>query len=74
MKVKMFSAAWCSACKSIKPLVEGLAEVEYIDVDTEDGMGLAAKHGVRGLPTIVKEDGSALSSSNPTKVKEFLGA
>ena len=72
--VKLFSAAWCSACKSVKPIVEGLANVEYVDIDTPEGMELSAKYGVRGLPTMVREDGKILVGSDVNKIKEFLGA
>ena len=73
-KVQLFGAAWCSACKSLKPIAEKLAEVEYVDIDTPEGMELSVKHGIRGLPTMVREDGKVLVGSDMTKVKEFLGA
>lgn len=72
--VKLFGAAWCSACKSLKPIAEKMANVEYVDIDTPEGMELSAKHGIRGLPTMVREDGKVLVGSDMAKVKEFLGA
>ena len=43
--------------------------VEYVDIDTPEGMELSAKHGIRGLPTMVREDGKVLVGSDMTKVK-----
>ncbi|QEG09055.1 hypothetical protein HWC29_gp131 [Aeromonas phage 4_4572] len=71
--VKFFTAAWCVNCKNIKPVVEQYANVEYVDIDTEAGMEAASKLGIRGIPTLVKEDGEKISGANIHKVKEFLG-
>ena len=72
-KVKFFTAAWCSACKNVKPFVEQNAEVEFVDIDTAEGHEQASKLGIRGLPTLVKEDGSRITSGNLNDVKAFLG-
>lgn len=72
-KVKFFTAAWCVNCKNIKPFVEQNAEVEYVDIDTEAGMEEASSRGIRGIPTLVREDGEVLVGANLYKVKEFLG-
>lgn len=53
-----FSAAWCGPCKSIAPVIEGLAE-DYADrvtvatVDVDDNPRLAARYGVRSVPTVM---------------------
>jgi thioredoxin 1 len=53
-----FSAAWCGPCKSIAPVIEGLAK-DYADrvtvatVDVDDNPRLAAQYGVRSVPTVV---------------------
>jgi thioredoxin 1 len=53
-----FSAAWCGPCRSIAPVIEGLAS-EYADrvtvatVDIDESPRLAAKYGVRSVPTVM---------------------
>jgi thiol-disulfide isomerase/thioredoxin len=61
MKVLMFSAQWCSACKSSRPFVEKEVErlgiqFEYVDVDIDSGAELSEKYNVRSLPTLVGVD------------------
>jgi thioredoxin 1 len=57
-----FSAAWCGPCRSIAPVIEGLAG-EYADrvtvatVDIDDNPRLAAKYGVRSVPTVMLFEG-----------------
>jgi thioredoxin 1 len=52
-----FWAAWCGPCKSIAPLLEDMADeqaetlkIAKIDVDTH--AELAARFGVRSIPTL----------------------
>ncbi len=53
-----FSAAWCGPCRSIAPVIENLAK-DYADrvtvatVDIDDNPRLAAKYGVRSVPTVM---------------------
>lgn len=49
--IKLFGAEWCQACKLIKPLLERIGDVEYIDVDSD--MEQTAKYGIRNLPTYI---------------------
>src|SRR5688572_32327355 len=57
-----FSAAWCGPCRSIAPVIEGLAN-EYADrvtvatVDIDDNPRLAAQYGVRSVPTVMMFEG-----------------
>ena len=53
-----FSAAWCGPCKSIVPVIEGLADdyanrVTVATVDVDDNPRLAARYGVRSVPTVM---------------------
>lgn len=53
-----FSAAWCGPCKSIAPVIEGLADdyanrVRVATVDVDDNPRLAARYGVRSVPTVM---------------------
>jgi thioredoxin 1 len=53
-----FSAAWCGPCRSIAPVIEGLANdysgrVTVATVDIDDNPRLAARYGVRSVPTVM---------------------
>jgi thioredoxin 1 len=57
-----FSAAWCGPCRSIAPVIEGLANdyvgrVTVATVDIDDNPRLAAQYGVRSVPTVMFFDG-----------------
>lgn len=49
IKVKQFSASWCSGCKVLSKNLEG-KDIEYIDI--EDNIELSAKLGVRQIPML----------------------
>ena len=52
-EIIMFTGPNCSACKTMKPLVEELSNARIVDV-TQDH-ALAARYGIRGgLPAFVK--------------------
>ncbi len=67
-----FWAPWCGPCKSLKPLLEKLA-AEYggkfllAKVNSDDNQELAARYGVRGIPSV-----KAFVDGEP--VDEFSGA
>ena len=53
--IVMFHASWCGPCKSMKPLVESLAEKHkfvLLGVDGGEEGELARQQGVRGVPTL----------------------
>ena len=66
--MKYFSATWCGPCKAFKPIMNEIANegysVEFIDVD--QSQELAAKYGVRSVPTTIIEEGG-------TEVNRFVG-
>ena len=53
-----FWAPWCGPCKSIGPLIEGLAET-YKDraviakINVDENQKAASAYGVRSIPTII---------------------
>jgi thioredoxin 1 len=67
-----FSAAWCVPCRSIAPVIEGLAK-DYVDrvtvatVDIDDNPRLAAQYGVRSVPTVMLFEGGGVK-------RVFVGA
>ena len=66
--MKYFSATWCGPCKVFKPVMTEIAgeghSVQFIDVD--QSQDLAARYGVRSVPTVVIEE-------NGVEVDRFVG-
>jgi len=60
-----FGAAWCGPCVAVAPIIRDFA-VEYEDrvtiatVDVEAHPELAARYGVRSLPTIMLLEGGEI--------------
>jgi thioredoxin 1 len=67
MKALKFSASWCGPCKMLTKNLEskGIKLAEY---DIDDHTDLAAKYGVRSVPTIVFTDNEG------NKLEAFVGA
>jgi len=67
-----FWAPWCGPCKSLKPVLEKLA-AEYggkfllAKINSDDNQELAARYGVRGIPSVK-------AFVNGAPVDEFSGA
>ncbi len=58
-----FSASWCGPCKSMSPIVEGVANMlkerfNTIKIDIDSVPTIAADYGIRSVPTmmLVKND------------------
>ena len=52
-----FWAPWCGPCRTMAPVFERAAkELEprfrFVKVNTDDEQALAARHGIRGIPTL----------------------
>lgn len=52
-----FSATWCGACKTMKPVFEEVAgemsEITFASVDVDVVSSLAARYNISGIPTFV---------------------
>jgi thioredoxin 1 len=53
-----FWAPWCGPCRALAPRLEQVArkfdgQVQVRKLNVDDAPGLAAAHGVRGIPTLI---------------------
>ncbi len=53
-----FTATWCGPCKLLSPIVEELAseydgKVKMGKLDVDESPGVAAKYGIRSVPTLL---------------------
>jgi mycoredoxin len=76
--VTMYTTTWCSYCRRLK---DGLnrAGIDYVEIDIETDetaadIVVAANGGNRTVPTLVFEDGSALTNPSVDEVKSKLAA
>lgn len=74
----MYTTSWCGFCARLKRGLEreGIAWNE-IDIERTEGAAelvMAVNGGNRTVPTVVFEDGSALTNPSVAEVKEKLAA
>jgi thioredoxin 1 len=53
-----FTAAWCSPCRALKPILEqvaleGRGRRLVVAVDGDESPAIAMRYGVRGFPTLI---------------------
>jgi thioredoxin 1 len=77
-----FTAAWCGPCKLqsaiLERLVDGEKRVSLAAVDVDECPDLAARYGIRGMPTLVlfeggREKGRRLGLTREAAIRELLG-
>lgn len=57
-KIIRFTASWCQPCKALAKNLEGAElgiPIEVVDIDVNSE--LAVEYGIRGVPTLVLNDG-----------------
>lgn len=75
-----FHTAWCGPCKQMQPLLEGLAaerdgQIDIVKIDVDKAGELAARYGVRGVPTLtVFRDGAPVASHTGSASRAQIGA
>ena len=79
-----FWAEWCGPCKAIAPVLEDLAReaagrVTLAKVNVDENHGLAARYGIRSIPTVLfvkdgKVQGQVVGAVPRAKLKEKLAA
>ena len=58
MQVLYFTAPWCGPCKMLAKNLESVTTETPIEVvDIDENSALAAKFGIRGVPTLVMVEG-----------------
>jgi len=61
MKILKFEAPWCGQCEALDynlddPEIKMRADIEHINVDTEEGEKLVKEYQIRSIPTLVVLD------------------
>jgi len=73
-EVKIFTADWCSGCKTLKSQLKAKGvQFTEVDMDTTEGMKEGALNGVRSLPTIILGDEQKLVGNSPDVLKKIVG-
>jgi mycoredoxin len=76
-KLTMYSTQWCGYCQRLKAQLKR-ENIDFDEVDIEQDENAAklvekVNGGNRTVPTIVYEDGSAVTNPSLIQVKEKLG-
>ena len=73
-----FSAEWCGPCKSLAPIVEGLAieyagRVKFVQVDIDESRQTPTSFGIMAVPTLIFfKDGEVVDKVTGFKPKAVL--
>lgn len=63
-KVIKFSASWCGPCGEYAQTFDKVVsdydnlDIEYVDIDTDEGVDLSTRYGITGVPTTIVKKGS----------------
>ena len=72
-----FWATWCGPCKMLTPILEELDNemegVNFIKVDADENVDLAARLGVSSIPSVfIFKDGQAIANQIGAKPKVLM--
>jgi thioredoxin 1 len=77
-------AEWCGPCKMIAPILEEIAtdyagRLQVSKLNVDDNREMAAKYGIRGIPTLMLfKDGAVLATKvgavSKSQLVAFLGS
>ena len=77
-----FWAPWCGPCKMIAPILDELApefsgKVNFVKVNVDENPNLAAKYGIRGIPSLLMIKGGevadvSVGGVSQEQLKEFI--
>lgn len=75
-----FYAPWCMPCNALSnqlELIDNKPEIISVDIDSEHGMDIASKFGVRNVPYMIKfSEGEVVAtmigSKQITELKDFV--
>ena len=81
MKLLKLGAEWCQPCKALsKTIAESNLSIQVDEVDIDEHPEIAAKHMVRGVPTLIllNDAGDVLKrhtgAMNKAQLLEFIKA
>ncbi len=79
-----FWAPWCGPCQNLMPTLEAIAleyegKVSILKLNVDENPQIAAKYGVRGIPTLILFKGAQAAATcvgalSKTKLSELLDA
>ena len=53
-KILYFTAAWCSPCKALSPIMDSLqGQINFDKIDVDSNTDLSTQYGVRGVPSLI---------------------
>ena len=75
--IELYTAEWCSACKSLKKTLEGMdTKVTLVDIDTPEGSEKARGLGVRGIPMLydTETEKRIIGAVSKQKLEDFINS
>ncbi len=72
----LFTANWCSACQTMKPIVEQVTKetnVQLAKIDTDYDVSLTQQYNIKSIPTLViLENGNEIKRAVGTQSAEAI--
>jgi thioredoxin len=72
----LFTANWCSACQTMKPIVEQVTKetnVQLVKIDTDYDVSLTQQYNIKSIPTLViLENGNEIKRAVGTQSADAI--